>query len=250
MKFDLLSYSNPKTMKSLDEGYVTFVLHLAPANVSGYETCPKSTEGCRASCLNLAGRGGMFAKGSDTNVVQEARKRKTRLFFENRERFMNLLVNDIGRAIVYARQNNLTAVFRLNGTSDIAWEKIRVGYHRNVMALFPFVQFYDYTKVPGRKTPMNYHLTFSAADGNDSDVGVALASGMNVAVVFDMKKSDPLPETYLGRPVVDGDKNDLRFLDPRGSIIGLHMKGTNVMKEIARVSGFSKNPDIVLKLAA
>jgi hypothetical protein len=43
---------------------------------------------------------------------------------------------------------------------------------------------------------------------------------MNVAVVF-----DTLPTTYLGRPVVNGDDTDLRFLDPQGVVVGLKAKG-------------------------
>ena len=88
--------------------------------------------------------------------------------------------------------------------------------------MFDYVQFYDYTKVLGRKVAKykNYHLTFSAADGNDADVDKAIAQGMNVAMVF-----DKVPETYMGRPVIDADEDDLRFLDPKGVIAGLKAKG-------------------------
>jgi hypothetical protein len=112
-------------------------------------------------------------------------------------------------------------VFRLNGTSDLAWEKYTIG-DQNIFELFPDVQFYDYTKVLGRKVQKykNYHLTFSAADGNDTDVEKAVAAGMNVAMVF-----DKLPETYMGRPVFNADETDLRFLDPAGVIAGLKAKG-------------------------
>lgn len=219
--FKLLSTANPKTQKGVKLGYLTFVLHLAPANVSGYETCPKRTAGCTAACLNTAGRGGMFKKGMTTNSVQEARKRKTRLFFEDRAEFMRLLAADIRQAVKYAQRRGLTPVFRLNATSDLAWEKYTVEDDKNVFELFPDVQFYDYTKILGRKVSKykNYHLTFSAADGNDADVARAVAAGMNVAVVFDQ-----LPLTWLGLPVFSADETDLRFLDPVG-IAGLKAKG-------------------------
>ena len=71
----------------------------------------------------------------------------------------------------------------------------------------------------------NYHLTFSAADGNDADVTKAIAQGMNVATVFGLKKSQPMPAEYNGRPVFNGDDSDLRFLDPKGVIVGLYAKG-------------------------
>lgn len=219
--FKLLTTANPKTQKGTKLGYLTFVLHLAAANASGYEVCPKRTQGCTSACLTYAGHGGMFKPGFDTNHVQEARKRKTRLFFEDRSTFMSHLAADIRKARVIAERKGLTPVFRLNATSDIAWEKYEVEHGKNVFELFPDVQFYDYTKILNRKVAQyaNYHLTFSAADGNDADVNRAIASGMNVAVVFDQ-----LPDTYKGLTVFSGDETDLRFLDPRG-ITGLKAKG-------------------------
>lgn len=218
----LLTVGNPKTLKGEKQGYLTFILHLSPADVSGYQTCPKATEGCKAACLNTAGRGGMFKPGG-TNTIQEARKRKTRLFFENRDEFMSLLVDDIRRGIKYAQKKDLIPVFRLNGTSDIAFEKIRVNDYRNVMEMFPNVQFYDYTKVLGRKNlPANYSLTFSRAESNELDTRLAVSGGMNVAVVFSSKT---LPTTYMGREVFNGDESDLRFLDPKNVIVGLYAKG-------------------------
>ncbi len=73
----LLSTGNPKVLKGLKEGFNTYILHLAPASLSGFNTCPKATEGCKAACLNTAGRGGMFKKGENTNNIQKARIRKT-----------------------------------------------------------------------------------------------------------------------------------------------------------------------------
>jgi len=217
----LLSTANPKIQKGTKLGYLSFILHLAPATLSGRETCPKRTAGCTAACLNTAGRGGMFRKGETTNVIQQARIRKTKYFFEARDYFMNDLVADIKLGIKQAKKLGLTPVFRLNGTSDLAWEKYTVNEH-TLFELFQDVQFYDYTKVLGRKVShlKNYHLTFSAADGNDADVQKALAQGMNVAAVFDR-----LPELYMGRPVINADDTDLRFLDPKGTIAGLKAKG-------------------------
>jgi len=164
----LLSTGNPKILKGLAAGYNTYILHLAPANLSGYETCPKRTTGCTAACLNTAGRGGMFKRGENTNVIQKARIRKTQMFFEQRMGFMEWLVQDIELAIKQSAKRNLVPVIRLNGTSDLAWEKyevVRSGkLYRNIFEAFESIQFYDYTKVLGRKVKniSNYHLTFSA----------------------------------------------------------------------------------------
>ena len=248
----LLSTGNPKTLKGMAQGYNTYILHLAPHTLSGHNTCPKATPGCAAACLNTAGRGGMFKKGETTNNIQKARIRKTKMFFENRVDFMADLVKDIELAIKQSEKRGLIPVFRLNGTSDLSFEKyevIRNGkLYRNIFSAFPDNIFYDYTKVLGRKIAdiPNYSLTFSAADGNDSDVFKAIAQGYNIAVVFGIKKTLPMPDSYLGLPVFNGDESDLRFLDPKQVIVGLYAKG----KAKKDVTGFVKYPTIMMKVAA
>ena len=247
----LLSIGNPKVLKGMKQGYMTYILHLAPANLSGYETCPKRTAGCTAACLNTAGRGGMFKKGENTNIIQQARIRKTKMFFENRAQFLADLVKDIELAIKQSEKKGLIPVFRLNGTSDLSFEKyevIRNGrLYRNIFSAFADNIFYDYTKVLGRKIANipNYSLTFSAADGNDNDVTKAIAQGYNIATVFGIKKTLPMPDTYMGLPVFNGDESDLRFLDPKGVVVGLYAKGKAKKDE----SGFVKYPTFMLKVA-
>ena len=234
----LLSTGNPKVLKGMSQGYNTYILHLAPANLSGFETCPKRTAGCTAACLNTAGRGGMFKKGETTNVIQQARIRKTKMFFEDRAAFMSTLAADIKLAIKQSARLGLIPVFRLNGTSDLAFEKYEVADGKNIFEMFPEVQFYDYTKILGRKVKHipNYHLTFSAADGNDADVVKAITQGYNVATVFGLKKTEAMPAKFNGVTVFNGDESDLRFLDPKGVIVGLYAKG----KAKKDTSGFVK----------
>jgi hypothetical protein len=247
----LLSTGNPKVLKGIKQGYNTYILHLAPATLSGHNTCPKATEGCKSACLNTAGRGGMFKKGEFTNMIQEARIRKTKLFYNDRDTFMHLLYKDITLAIKQSAKLGLIPVIRLNGTSDISWEKYPVTMgnvtYSNIFAAFEFIQFYDYTKVLGRKVNniSNYHLTFSAADGNDNDVYTAIQQGYNIATVFGIKKTLPMPETFNGLPVYNGDESDLRFLDPKGVVVGLYAKG----KAKKDTTGFVKYPSIMLKAA-
>ena len=220
--FKLLSTANPKIQKGTKLGYLSFILHLAPSDLSGHNTCPKATPGCIASCLNTAGRGGMFKKGENTNMIQKARIRKTLSFFADRDQFMFDLVKDIRKGIKMSAKLGLTPVFRLNGTSDLSWEKYVVEDDKNIFEMFPEVQFYDYTKVLGRKVTgiANYFLLFSKADGNDVDVAKAMAAGMNVAAVF-----DKVPSEYKGVEVIDADEHDLRFLDKKGVVAGLKAKG-------------------------
>jgi len=248
---NLLTVGNPKVLKGMKQGYMTYILHLAPASLSGYNTCPKATTGCKSACLNTAGRGGMFKKGETTNTIQNARIRKTKMFFEYRAEFMASLVKDIELAIKQSIKKDLIPVFRLNGTSDLSWEKyevIRNGViYRNIFDAFSEYQFYDYTKILGRKVVAisNYDLTFSAADGNDVDVYRAIAEGYNIATVFGVKKTEPLPQSYFGREVINGDESDLRFLDAKNVIVGLYAKG----KAKKDISGFVKYPTFMLKAA-
>jgi hypothetical protein len=219
----LLTKSNAKTVKGEKRGYQTFILYLAPGDLSGYEVCGGRSPGCTSDCLFTAGRGRM-------SNIQQARIRKTKFFFEDRDQFMAQLVRDVVSAIASSKRKGLTPVFRLNGTSDIPWESIKCGEFKNIFARFPDVIFYDYTKVLGRiKIPHNYHLTFSRSETNEDSIRKAFAKGMNVAVVF-----DSLPPRFKGYPVINGDNDDLRFLDTPMSIVGLLAKG----KAIKSTSNF------------
>lgn len=206
----LLSLANPKILKGISKGYLTGILHLAPANESGHNTCAAHTAECAAACLYFAGRGAM-------PMVQTARIRRTNLFFDDRPEFLRQLHADIKYLTTadVPEIPNCQVVIRLNGTSDIRWENY------NVPQSFPGTQFYDYTKLVNRKdVPANYHLLFSFSGTNLTDCQAALAAGQNVAVPF-LK----WPDMWQGYPVIDGDEDDLRFLDNGPCIVGLKAKG-------------------------
>lgn len=218
----LLNQGNTKTVKGEVLGYRTFGLHLSPANKSGYNVCQWASAGCRAACLDTAGRGCM-------PNVQDSRINKTKRFFKDQIGFMSDLRTEIAKAIISAAKKQMIPCFRLNLTSDIPWENVRKGSKTNVIEEFPNVNFYDYTKGFTRmmawlngKMPDNYHLTFSRSEETSNDrIKKILSLGGNVAVVF----RGSLPQTYLGFPVVDGDENDLRFKDEKGVVVGLVEKG-------------------------
>lgn len=248
----LLTVGNPKTAKGEKAGYLTAILHLAPSGAAGIiDTCPHATEGCAAACLNTAGRGGIGLDAEGFNTIQAARIRRTRFFKRDRQAFLAALVDEISRHIATAERHGLKAAVRLNGTSDLPWERFPVTVagetFPNVMAAFPAARFYDYTKWPIRlRQPSNvYDLTFSLAESNESLAVSALRSGTNVAVVFATRKGQELPAEYnLGghvAPVIDGDATDLRFTDPRGVIVGLRAKGRAKGSD----TGFVRNPDPV-----
>ena len=65
-----------------------------------------------------------------------------------------------------------------------------------------------------------------AHKANDKEAREFLENGGNIAVVFAVKKGDPLPETFWGFPVHDADKSDWRFQDATGGTVqGVRSKG-------------------------
>lgn len=211
---------NPKVEKGRGAGWLTYILHLAPASLSGYNVCPQATAGCIASCLNTAGRGGIIRKGDTTNAIQSARVSRTQFYFRDRTGFMAQLYKEIIAAQRKADKLGLKLATRLNGTSDIPWENFPVFLD------FPTVQFYDYTKVKKRMSRVlisNYHLTYSRSEDTPIElVREMIKAGKNVAVVFDKPYT---AKEWEGMPVFSGDDTDLRFLDPAGHIISLYAKG-------------------------
>ena len=216
---------NPKLSKGEKLNVWTAIMYFAPSNVSGRNVCSAASAGCIAGCLFTSGKGGM-------PVIQAARIRKTNRFFDDRVNFMARAVHEIERHVTEAIAAGYTPAVRLNGTSDLPWERIkcvRNGItYPSLMDAMPNVQFYDYTKIPvSRRNPAsNYHLTFSLSESNDADAQDALDAGYNVAAVFDVKsRGGKVPATFMGRDVIDGDISDVRFYDPKGVIVGLKAKG-------------------------
>jgi len=208
--------SDAKTTKGTKYGYLTGILYLAPAKQSGFEVCPSRSVGCTEACLYTSGHGSF-------QNVKDARIRKTQWLFNDRPGFLQALRADVKALVKKAEKQGLAPCVRLNGTSDIGWE----GVANDLMAEFSNVQWYDYTKIQARmmrylegKMPSNYHLTFSKSENNWDKCLEVLKHGGNVAAVF-----NKLPETFMDYAVIDGDKSDLRFLDPFNVIVGLKAKG-------------------------
>ncbi len=231
--------ANPKIAKNMKSGVMTFALHLAPANLSGFNVCAASTPGCREACLHTAGNPlYMPAK-------EKARIARTKLYFKNRPLFLSGLKREIDLALKKADLAGMAPAFRLNATSDIPWERGCFEYRGNPsVSLVKYIEMhggecYDYTKRHNRIPTGWYHLTFSLAENNLADAVEAHRRGMNVAVVFSTPKGKPLPATWslgpiLNIPVHDGDLSDYRPADPANHIIGLRAKGD----AIGDTSGF------------
>lgn len=239
-RFRLLTLQNAKTVKGEALGFLTGILYLAPAETAGRgNVCPFASAGCRAACLFTAGRGRFWN-------VRAARIRKTREFFDSPAHFVDRLAEDVAALVRLAGRRGMRPTVRLNGTSDLPWERIKGTDGRTIFDRFPNVQFYDYTKRPNRRPiPGNYHLTFSLSESNLYAAQRELSAGRSVAVVFDVKRKGPLPATWHGIPVIDGDANDLRFLDPGPCVVGLRAKGRAKVDAVGFVQGTRPAPIVI-----
>lgn len=218
---ELLTYKNAKIVKSMEFGYLTAALHLAPAKSSGFEVCFGRSKGCTKACNNTAGRGRF-------DLTQDCRVSKTRWLFQDKESFIAQLCSEIEAHIIKADKLGLKPAMRLNATSDIPWWHKKFGA---VIQRYPEVMFYDYTKILSNtdpnNTPMqleNYHVTFSRSEVNIDECIQASKNGVNIAVSFELDQNGDLPDEYLGLPVIPGDVHDLTFLHQPGHIIGLSYK--------------------------
>jgi len=225
MTYKLLGVgTNAKTIKGDSDEYLTAILYMTPYKVMVdgklFNSCSMAAiASCIDGCLNTAGRGAF-------NNVQTARQRKAEWFYRDRDSFMDQLVIDVAKFANYCRKRDIQPCIRLNGTTDIRWELILID-DKNIFEWFPSVQWYDYTKIPNRKVShlSNYHLTWSYSGANpkyEKYFDDVISNGMSVAVVF---RKPYQSKSWRGYKVVDGDKDDLRFLDPKQSIVALYAKG-------------------------
>ena len=244
----------------LGEGYAMAVLYLDPARTAGgvKNHCPGHSPECLAHCLIYSGQMIM------PNAVA-ARKRKTLLFERDPAEFFRLLHKDIDAHLRWCDKHELLPAFRFNGTSDDPFEELVMPHlgvtaHEYLARVSPDAMVNEYTKrylamkrwLSG-EYPSNLHMTFSRSEINDVQCRAILAMGGNVSIVFKLGKDERLPSVYDGRPVLNGDVDDLRWLDrvraeragilaQGGYWIGLRYKTGRKKTEIPTSSGFVVDP--------
>lgn len=234
MENRIFSIDSPKAVKAQKYGFLNAIHYMAPYKLSGKNLCPHASQGCIALCLGWeSGQAAIVASDEVINSVRASRIRKAQRFMTERKLYMLDVYQSVLLAQRKADKLGLKLVIRLNGSTDIAWEGVKV-IDKNLFDMFPDVQFVDYTKSYKRmvafcagKLPANYHLTFSRTEANETDCASILAMGGTVAAVFAGK----LPASYLGATVIDGDKHDLIQLAPKGCIIGLSPKGRKAKRD-------------------
>ena len=244
MENRIFSFTSPKAIKAEKYGYLNAIHYLAPhtlANVGNL--CPHASPACSAACLGwTSGQASMVhnvtSRRVQGNSVRQSRIDKARRFMRDRADYMRDVVRSLESAQRQAEKKRRKLCVRLNGSSDIAWEGVaceRYGIrYRNVFEAFGAVQFVDYTKNQWRMIralPANYHLTLSRSEINEAQCLETLARGQNVAVVFAARHHGERPKHWNGFRVIDGDKHDLRHLDPQGVVVGLSPKGRAAKKD-------------------
>lgn len=234
------SVDSPKAIKAQALGWLNAINYMAPASTAGVgNLCPHASPGCLALCLGwYSGQAGMLSNAkleTGNNAARASRARKAQQFMHDRKAFLADMERGIDACQRKALRQGLKLCVRPNGATDIVWE----GLAPQLFVKYSQIQFVDYTKNYKRmlrfcegKLPSNYHLTFSRSETNASQCADVLRAGGNVAVVF----AGQFPAEFMGFPVFDGDKSDLRHLDPKGgTIIGLSPKGRKAKSDM---SGF------------
>lgn len=210
--------TSSKIKKADKYNELTYIIYLSPYDSSGFNVCGGATKECIDACLHESGHGRMDTKG----IIKEARINRTQLFYYNREFFMQWMIAEIDAYRKKAEKMSYRFSVRVNGTSDLSLALFKLE-GKNILELYPDVQFYDYTKIQNRIKLLrypNYDLTYSFNGHNWDKCEESLNQGMRVAVVF----KDRLPESYKGYKVIDGDTYDMRYLDEKNVIVGLKFK--------------------------
>ena len=243
---DLITAPDANSKLSKSEGYRNIGVSLTPSTVGVLDNCPNSTPKCRSACLAFTGR--IEMESGKGGVITRSRIGRTKLLAENSQLFADILYTQLLREDRKAKRDGLNVAFRPDVLSDRFWHLENPW----IFQAFPNWEVYGYTKsvlkvqqfIDG-ELPKNYHITFSWSEqANPVYVRTILQSGVNVAVPFYDRQTlkGCLADTFLGFPVVDGDKSDLRFLDPKGVIVGLRAKlpklKTKANKRVLGASGF------------
>jgi len=208
--------SSSKLVKGKKYEFSTLGLYLAPASKSGRNVCTFAGA-CKAPCLDESGRVLMEKRGGKS-TIQVARLLKTWLHEFRQDLFNMAICHEIKKEAKLAKKKGQSFCVRLNCTSDLDFSE--------VIASFPDIQFYDYTKDPNRQAMDNYHLTYSwdsFSKGRLPFYKQAIARGQKVAfpvVKADLDRILALPST------LEMDSSDLRFLDGEGSYGILAIKET------------------------
>ena len=188
--------TNSKIDKSLKvyPEYEASILQLLPNKhlCVNYKLCIKT-------CLAFKGLAKVYPS------VIKSRKAKSEYFVNDTDTFIKQLIREIKNQEKRALKKNKKAVVRLNGFTDIDYDKY------GIFKLFPNVQFYDYSadyeRVLNNNNP-NLHYTFSYKGNNLKECIELLKNDVSIAVI-DISENQFFNDYEVEH--IDGDKHDFRF---------------------------------------
>lgn len=213
----LLTVRQTKLNKSEEYGWRTIGLALSPATEYSQKTLCAFSGLCAATCLSKTGH-----NVYPTHI--RARMARTEMFWKTPTQFNAQLLREIQGEVEKSKRDGIPLAIRPNLLSD------RPDIGHLITQNFPTIKVYDYTKLPTFRSDKNYHLTYSVSERTTQDeIDRCVREGVNPSIIFPIGKKQDFPEKIkLGGMwwwVIDGDKHDLRFLDPQGVVVGLRWKG-------------------------
>jgi len=167
------SYAEPMVTEIMSKADTYGVRSVKPVRLNA---CVRATPQCASSCLAFSGRN----LADNYNTVKKYALLQS--LVHEPEAFVRMLTEAIALHRDQSFRSSVMPLVRLNVFSDIPWELVIPDLFDD----FSDVQFYDYTKVPGRQPPPNYDLTFSFAGTkrNVEAMDAEIRRGSRVAMVF------------------------------------------------------------------
>ena len=240
-KRKLLTYSQTKLNKAgkLGSEFVNRGITMSPADEAApwigkdYDACKGRTIGCTGPCVGSnTGQGRLPSSG----IARVGRTIVLELFPNH---FHRLVDHEIRREQRRLERKGLKLAMRVNVASD-HWELAGEIADRH-----DGVTFYDYTAITSAvRSTDNVRRVYSRKDGRTDLTIKMLNAGHGAAVVFDAiaRKNEPLPTTWHGFTVIDGDVDDLWFTRAPVNgpfVVGLRVKGDKKQVAQAITDGFA-----------
>lgn len=207
----------------------------AIAAVLRMTVCPHATPLCTLGCVTTR------TVNAERHRTRESRLIKNLMTLMHPAETFELTHYQLNRLAVRYGPDKVR--WRINISDDLRYESLAPGL------LDIGIAGYAYTKHPASDRPERegVRVVYSVTERwDEATIVKTCAAGHTVAVVFDLRRSQALPTTWLGLPVVDGDATDDLWEHPQGAVVGLRLKGRRtITKDRLRHGGFARSVGIV-----
>jgi hypothetical protein len=226
----ILLWAKQNPTGSIATCHAHWEVEYGPLPLSAYKTdlCCMASATCRKACLMFGGRNSGATEhfaccDPYRSSITFGRARRTWRLLADPGKATEEIAHEAQLLAGRAAKAGLQPVMRINGLSDLP------GLADKVASLVDdSIRFVDYSKIQNpnlfrRENRVFRSFSVSENKGSSQFAEAVLASGGSVAAVF---HGEWVPgSTWHGYPTIDGDKHDLRFLDPPGTVAWLSAKG-------------------------